>query len=372
MEKFDLSQSITNFKELVIDVWEKGVFDITIGNIVVAVIILIFFIAIRHMFARFVLNRIKGITKRTKSKIDDEIIDALGAPVSIIPIILGLFFASEYVGLKGSLLIVETKIVRSLLAIVIFWSLINISSPIATFANKIGKGKILTESMVEWLLKIAKAAFLFVAIAAVLEIWGVKVGPILAGFGLFGVAVALGAQEMFKNLIAGFLIVAEKKFKKGERIIVDGVVDGVVENIGFRSTSVRKFDKSLVSIPNTKLSDNAVVNASKIPFRRIIWTIGLEYGSSAKQLREVKEKIQDFIDNSGKFAPADKATAAVFVDAFNDSSIDLKILCFAKTKEWDEWMQTKEDFIFRIKEIVEDEAKTGFAFPSQSIYVSKD
>lgn len=371
MKEFDLQQSIDTFKDLVIDVWEKGVFGVTIGNIITAIAIIIFFVAVRHMLAAFVINRIKGLTKRTKTNIDDEIIDAFSSPLSLIPVILGIFFATEYIGATGTLLDIETRLIRSLLAITIFWSLLNVSTPIATIANKVGKNKILTESMIDWLLKIAKAAFFLIGIAAVLEIWGVKIGPILAGFGLFGVAVALGAQEMFKNLIAGFLVVAEKKFKKGERIIVEGVVDGIVENIGFRSTSIRKLDKSLVSLPNTQLSDNAVINMSKVPYRRILWTIGLEYGSSAKQLREVKTKIVDYIKKNKSIVPAKDATATVFVDCFNDSSIDLQILCFAKTTDWEEWMQIKEDFIFRIKEIVEDEAKTGFAFPSQSLYVEK-
>src|SRR5690606_24926556 len=104
--------------------------------------------------------------------------------------------------------------------------------------------------------------------ATILEIWGIKVAPILAGFGLLGVAVALGAQDLFKNLIAGLLILSEKRFSIGDWVRVKDLVEGTVESIGFRSTVIRRFDLSPVYVPNTMLSDNAVINFSNMIFRR--------------------------------------------------------------------------------------------------------
>ena len=80
----------------------------------------------------------------------------------------------------------------------------------------------------------------------VLELWGIKIGPIIAGLGLFGVAVALGAQDLFKNLISGILVLVERRFQVGDWIFVEDVIEGTVESIGFRSTVVRRFDKSLL------------------------------------------------------------------------------------------------------------------------------
>jgi len=96
---------------------------------------------------------------------------------------------------------------------------------------------------------------LFLGFATVLQVWGIQVGPILAGLGLFGVAVALGAQDLFRNLIGGLCVLIEKRFKVGDWIMVDGVVEGTVEHIGFRSTKVIRFDLSPVFVPNQKLSD---------------------------------------------------------------------------------------------------------------------
>ena len=91
--------------------------------------------------------------------------------------------------------------------------------------------------------------------------------------GLFGVAVALGAQDLFKNLISGILVLVEKRFKIGDWISVDGIIEGIVEKIGFRSTTIRKFDKSLAIIPNFQFAENAVVNVSETSNWLISWII---------------------------------------------------------------------------------------------------
>jgi MscS family membrane protein len=211
-------------------------------------------------------------------------------------------------------------------------------------------------------------AVVFIGAATILEIWGIRVGPILAGLGLFGVAVALGAQDLFKNLIAGVLVIAEKRMRVGDWIMVDGIVEGTVEHIGFRSTLVRRFDKAPVYVPNANLSDNAVTNFSEMTHRRIKWMIGIEYDATIGQLRAIRDGIEAHILNDAAFAsPADVATF-VRIDRFSDSSIDILLYCFTNTTNWGEWLKVKESLAYKIKEIVEAEG-TGFAFPSQSLYI---
>ena len=107
-----------------------------------------------------------------------------------------------------------------------------------------------TKSFFVWFSKSLKFLIIFLAIVAVLETWGIKIGPVIAGLGLFGVAVALGAQDLFKNLISGILIILENRFQIGDVIELPNHAVGTVEQIGFRSTLIRKFDSSPVSIPN--------------------------------------------------------------------------------------------------------------------------
>ena len=109
-------------------------------------------------------------------------------------------------------------------------------------------------------------------------------GQLLPDLVLFGVALALGAQDTFKNLISGILILAERRFVIGDVVEVPGYALGTVEHIGFRSTLIKQFDTATISIPNYVFSDTSIINFSKRKYRRIRWVIGLTYDTSSEQL----------------------------------------------------------------------------------------
>ena len=103
--------------------------------------------------------------------------------------------------------------------------------------------------------------------------------------------------------------------------------------------------------------------------RRIKWKIGIVYGASVEQLQIIRDGIMDYIVENEGFASPDEVSTFVRVDSFNASSIDFLVYCFTKTTNWGEWLEIKEAFAIKIKEIVEEKAGSGFAFPSQSIYI---
>ena len=154
----------------------------------------------------------------------------------------------------------------------------------------------------------------------------------------------------------------------GDWILVEGTIEGIVEKIGFRSTTIRKFDKSLAIIPNFQFAENAVINISQTTNWLISWTITLQYDTTIEQLKNVRDQIENFIKGSKDFDT--KVGLAVRVDKFSDSSIDMYVRCFTQTDSWNEWLKVKERLAIGVKEIVEKN-KASFAFPSQSIYVEK-
>ena len=246
------------------------------------------------------------------------------------------------------------------------WIIHQIIEPISYILS--GLDRILTRELIGWIIKSLKILIFILGAAAVLELWGIKIGPIIAGLGLFGVAVALGAQDLFKNLISGILVLVEKRFKMGDWILVEGIIEGIVEKIGFRSTVIRKFDKSLAIIPNFQFAENAVINVSQITNWRISWIITLQYDTTVDQLKTIRDQIEDHINKSEDYDI--NVGVAVRIDKFSDSSIDLYIRCFTKTDSWNEMLKVKERLAIEIKQIVEGN-KASFAFPSQSIYVEK-
>ena len=174
-------------------------------------------------------------------------------------------------------------------------------------------------------------------------------------------------QKLVRNVLF-YLVLVEKRFKVGEWIIVENIIEGIVEGIGFRSTVIRKFDKSIAIIPNFYFAENAVINVSATTNWIISWIITLQYSTTVEQLKKVRNEIEKYITTSKDYKTS--LGHAVRVDKFSDSSIDMYIRCFTVTDDWEEWLKVKERLAIEIKQIVEKN-NASFAFPSQSIYVEK-
>ena len=357
---------LNNFKSLFLSVWEKGILGIDFFQILIGLGIFLLFLIFRGLISRLVIKKLEIISKRTTNKLDDTFVKSMMGPARFLPIVLGVFFASYYMSFSDEMRDFVDNLNRTLITILIFWIIHQIIEPISYILS--GLDKILTRELIGWIIKSLKILIFILGAAAVLELWGIKIGPIIAGLGLFGVAVALGAQDLFKNLISGILVLVEKRFRMGDWIRVDGIIEGVVEKIGFRSTVIRKFDKSLAIIPNFQFAENAVINISQTTNWLISWTITLQYDTTIEQLKNVRDQIENFIKESEDFDT--KVGLAVRVDKFSDSSIDMYVRCFSKTNSWNEWLKVKENLALSIKQIVETN-KASFAFPSQSIYVEK-
>ena len=349
-------------------VLSKGALGISFNNLII--IIFLFFIAllVRKIFAKFILNKLRRIITKTTTQIDDRLLDSLMAPLMFFPIIIVFLIATLYIDLNTSLGFLFQKINNTLLTAFIFWFLHQSLNPFSIFLIKLET--LLSKAIVNWLLKTLKYLIVFLGIVAVLEIWGIKIGPIIAGLGLFGVAVALGAQDLFKNLISGIMIIMEKRFNIGDVIKVPGHTEGVVEQIGFRSTLIRKFDSTPITIPNYIFAEAPILNYTNRNYRRINWTIGLEYSSTLDQIKKLTEMISSYLKDNDNFIVDDNYKSFVRIDKFNDSSIDILVICFTSTKDWDKYLEIKEELAMKIKDSVE-KIGLNFAFPSQSIYIEK-
>ena len=357
---------LENFRDLFLDVWKEGVSGVNISEIIIALVIFIFFLFLRGVFSKFVIKRLEKYVSKTTNKFDNSLVYSMEGPAKFFPIVLGFFVSTSYLSADhGAIELIN----RSLITILIFWSFHQIIGPFSVVIKSVGG--LLSKDLINWIIKAIKILILILGAAAVLELWGIKIGPIIAGLGLFGVAVALGAQDLFKNLISGILVLVERRFQVGDWIFVEGVIEGTVENIGFRSTVVRRFDKSLATIPNFQFAENAVINNSLTTNRRINWVIGLEYRTTSGQLKKIKKEIEDYIGNSELFSQTGDTFLSVKIEQFAASSIDIRLICFTKTKNYLEWMDVKDTLAVEIKTIVEKN-EASFAFPSTSIYVEKN
>ena len=356
------------FLNIFLEVWNKGVFGLDIGALLLSGLVFLFFYVARNIMARFVLRVLGRLARKTETTFDDEILVSLIAPFKVFITVVGVFFAIEILPLDEKAYSYAHDITRSLILVGIFMVFYGLVDPV--FLKIKDFHPAISREISIWFSSISKIILVLTALASVLQIWGVEIAPVIAGLGIFGVAVALGAQDLFKNLFGGITILAEKRFKLGDWIKAGNNIEGTVDRIGFRSTTVRRFDTAPIYVPNRVLADEDLINFSSMHYRRIYWKIGLQYSTTVDQLRTVCAGIEDYIKKNDAFVDPPKASVFVNVDKFSDSWIEIMVYCFTTTTNWGEWLKIKEQFVYSVKQIVE-EAGAQFAFPSQTIHIDK-
>ena len=353
-----------NFIEILKETWNEGIRGFGIGEIIICLVIIVVSWLIGRLLSTKLIDWLSKKAGQTDNRLDDKILESLRNPLGLIPIVFGFYLITFYLPLEGSVDFFATTIVKMLVIFTIFSALANLCGPLLSLLDN----KWMTEAMVDWLRKTLEVLIWIIAAAMILDIWGIQVGPIIAGLGLFGVALALGAQDVFKNIFAGIFILSENRFQKGDRIRIGDSLHGIVDHIGFRSTTVRLFDSSPVFVPNADLSDAQVVNHQMMEIRRLDWTINLTYSTKIDQLKSICLDIESYIKDK-KNLPVDLTKDNfVKVSELGSSSIDLKLICHTDPVGFADFSDVKEKLIFKIIEAVESNG-SDFAFPSQSIYV---
>ena len=353
------------FIEIFTNVWEQGFFGIGITEIIVSMLIFIAGAISRAFFVGRVIKWLENLTANTTSEIDDVLLESLKKPLGYIPMTVALYFITVYLPLTGVANIFATNLVKAMIAFTIFSALANSIAPIF---QAFTSSSVLTRSMTMWLERAARIIIWIVGLGIILDIFGIQIGPLVAGLGLFSVAVALGAQDLFKNLISGLLIIGENRFQPGDRIEVPGSLHGMVEDIGFRSTLVRMFDTAPMLVPNKDLSDVKVINHGMMEFRRISWNLNLIYSTTQEQLATICDEITAFITTSDEFINNPNQESFARTDELGSSSIDIRVLCYTDQVGLTDFSKIKQNLIFEIIKIVRTNG-SEFAYPSTSVYV---
>ena len=351
--------------EIIINVWNQGLLGIGVTEIIVSLLIFIAGAITRAFFVGSVLKRLERLTDDTESEIDDVLLESLKKPLGYIPITFAIYFIAIYLPLSGMAELFATNLIKAMIAFTIFSALANSVAPVfQAFTNS----TVLTESMTKWLERAARVIIWVVGIGIIFDIFGIQIGPLVAGLGLFSVAVALGAQDFFKNLISGLLIIGENRFQPGDRIEVPGQIHGMVEDIGFRSTLIRMFDTAPMLVPNKDLSDVSVINHGNMIYRRISWTINLTYSTTQKQLSMICNQISKYIESNDQFIENPNQESFARTEELAASSIDLRVLCYSNPVGFTDFSKIKQNLIFEIIKIVRTNG-SEFAYPSRSIYI---
>jgi len=346
------------------DFFREQFFNIPLGNIIGAIFSLFFFLFLRKLLANLIINVIHPFTKTTKTYYDERILSALKGPLTFVFIIIGvrLFFA---------LLFLETDlinmIINSMIAYNVFLVIYEMTYALRGLVYKFTSrfNPELSHEMGNFILAFLRGIIIFIGLGVILQVWGINVAGLIAGLGIGGLAFALAAKDTAANLFGSIALLLDKSIRIGEWIKIDGV-EGVVEDIGMRTTKIRSFQKSLITLPNQMIANSPIQNFSRRGIRRIKMTIGLTYSTTSEQMEKILLDIKNMLKNHDGISQKD--TMLVNFTTFNDSSLGILIYTFTNTSNWAKYLDIQEDINLKIMKIVEENG-LGFAFPSQSVYL---
>lgn len=349
--------------------WEQFLSQEHLTKLGISLGIILLFVLLHRLFTKYVLRLLRRLSKKINSQFLPNVFDAFERPLHWLFIIIGIYLAIIYYPYFDHTQVLFIKILKSIFVIIVMWGLVNLvssSSYLFQFINE--KSNIhLDEILIPFLSRIFQFVIVMIAISIVLQEFDYQIGGLITGLGLGGLAVSLAAQDALKNLFGGIVIVMEKPFTIGEWISTPSV-EGVVEDISFRSTKVRTFEQALVTVPNATLVNEAIMNWSKMGKRRINLSIPVPLNTPSDTLTVVVKEIEQLLTN---YDEIHDETIIVNVNAFDESGIHIFIYCFTKTTGYEAHLKVREQVHLQILDIL---AKYNIEVgkPSRTLYVNEE
>ncbi|GIM30719.1 putative MscS family protein YhdY [Clostridium polyendosporum] len=324
------------------------------------------FFLLKRFIVKYVYRAIKRFVKKTKNNIDDNLENAVQTPLKFFMIILGVYFSLRYLGVKlfnKELLYISFRLLKVSQVVVITWIIYNLTLENSVLYEGIQK---------RYNVKVNRIVFPFISIIIRIVVFVISISIIakefgftgfITGLGISGLAFALAAQDTFSNLIGGMVIVLDKPFSIGDWIQTTEI-EGIVEDITFRSTRIRTFAKALVTVPNSKLANANIINWTQREERRIHFILSISHDTKRENLQRVINGIEYMLETHEK---VNKELIIVSFNEFKSSSLDIFIYFYIRVNEYRPYMKVKEEINFRIMDILENEG-VKLAKPCNSIY----
>jgi len=359
---------------------------------IILLLAIIFFIIITRSVITFTINR---VLKHHKLKEEDihyinthiTNIFKMITSVLIIHLILVAYLGFDSKSINISKLFAVFYVI--LTAVLLY----RITNTVAYMKmESIKSSKILKNEVINLSIKVINSLIFLIAFIAILKISGVNLTALLSGLGIAGAAVAFAAKDSISNIFGSISILIGDVFEQGDWIETNDV-NGTVVEIGLRASTIRTFDNALISIPNSELANHGVKNWSRRSIgRRIKMNIGLTYQSDFDDIRQAIVDIRSMLkehpgianertsyQNSYRQAKlvstedykGVKRTTLVYMDEFADSSINILVYCFSRTVVWSEWLEIKEDVMFKIADILKKN-NLDFAYPTLTLHQAEE
>ncbi len=336
----------------------------------VQIVIFVFLTLALHFILRRLLNRLHHKALDSQAYWDDAFVTALQRPLAFLVLFLGLSLALDIVRRQAALAFVPAlDPVRRLGVVLLFaWFLIRLirEGEEAIIAKYEDTGEAYDRTTMDAVAKLLRLSVMIVAILVILQTLGVSVAGVLAFGGIGGLAIGFAAKDVLANFFGGLMIYLDRPFAVGDWIrSPDREIEGDVEQIGWRLTRIRTFDKRPLYVPNAIFTTISVENPSRMLNRRVYETIGLRYDDADKM-----EPIVHAVEQMLRSHPEIDTSRILMVNfnAFAPSSLDFFVYTFTKTTSWTHYHKVKQDVLLKILEIIEAHGAQA-AFPTSTVHI---
>jgi len=343
-----------------------GMFQL--GDLLLSFAIIVFALLVRGFLTRYLFARLKRLAERTRMEYDDRFLAALQKPAETLVLVIGIFLAVVVLPLDPQWQHFVSLVFRGAAMLVVFWGLLKLVDVFVDAATAAMGATGADGAIHGFAPLIKKATRIFLIIIAgvmVVDNLGFDIGGILATLGVGGLAMAIAAKDTVANLYGSIALILDRPFKVGDWIQVGNDVDGDVEEIGLRSTKVRTWPKTVISIPNAVLANEKINNWSRMPKRRVKQVVGVTYETPPETMNAIVEDIRALLR-------ADEGVNQEFIlvnwTDFGSSSLDILVYYFTKTTKWLEYMDVRQRINTRIAEAVKARG-SSVAFPTRTLYL---
>lgn len=325
---------------------------------------------VNYLFGRL-LDRLHGRLTRTKNPWDDAFVEALRGPLKFLVWIAGLALAVRVVEAhtEAAAMIRAFDPVLEVAVIVVFaWFLMRLVEKAEEnlIVSVEAAGRTVDRTTADAITKLTRAAVVISAILVGMQTLGFSISGVLAAGGIGGLAVGFAAKDLLANFLGGAILFFDRPFVIGEWIrSPDREIEGTVEEIGWRQTRIRTFDKRPLYVPNGSFLSMTIENPSRMTHRRIRETIGIRYADVGRMDAITAEVKQMLIDHR---EIDETQTLMVNFNAFAPSSVDFFIYTFTRTTVWTEYHRVKQDVLLKVVAIIEKQG-AEIAFPTSTVHL---
>jgi MscS family membrane protein len=323
---------------------------------------------------RRLMKRLEALVSSTTNLWDDAVFRAARQPLTLLIWLIGITLAAQAIPIGGAAegdghllatdLVIKIRQIGVLFAIA--WFLVsfvkNIEENIIESARRDERD--IDQTTIHALGRVLRITIVVTVILIALDTLGFSISGLMAAGGIGGLAVGLAAKDMLANFFGGVTVFIDRPFSVGDWILLkEKNIEGVVENIGWRQTTIRKFDKRPVYVPNAIFTTASVENPSRMTNRRIYEIVGLRY-RDLEQMEAITDEVREMLIGHDEID--EKQTLMVHFDAFNSSSVDFFIYCMTHTVNWQRYHKVKQDVLLKIGGIVRRHG-AAIAYPTRTL-----